>query len=350
MWIQQPSRTEMQRALQARDGQYDGVFWFAVKTTGIFCRPSCRSRAARPENIEFFASAGAAAAAGYRPCKRCRPETDPGAAPAWARQLIAAVEQAPQRRLNAADLRARGIEPARARRWFRQQYGMSFHTWQRARRMSDAYDAIRAGEPAGGHGYESESGFREAFRRLFGEPPARAVQGDCIRVRRLDSPLGPLIAAASDAGLLLLEFAEPERLETQVRELRRRFALPLLPGAHAHLDRLEDELTRYFRGALQQFSVPLVYPGSGFQQQVWRALLDIPYGETRSYQELATAIGQPAACRAVGTANGRNRLAILIPCHRVVNSGGRLGGYGGGLWRKQRLLELEQGPGKFQLR
>lgn len=349
MLISLPPPPEMQRALRARDAGYDGVFWFAVKTTGIFCRPSCRSRPARPENLEFFASAGAAAAAGYRPCKRCRPQVAPGAAPAWAAELLATLARDPQVRLREAELRARGIEPARARRWFRQQYGMSFHAYQRARRMSEAFEAIRSGAPAGGYGYESESGFREAFRQLFGEAPARAVQGDCIRVQRLDSPLGPLIAAASDAGILLLEYAEPQRLELQVQALRRLFDQPILPGVHPHLQRLEDELARYFRGELRSFSLPLVSPGSAFQQQVWRALLDIPYGETRSYQQLAIAVGQPAACRAVGTANGRNRLAILIPCHRVVNSGGGLGGYGGGVWRKQRLLELEQGSG-FQLR
>lgn len=158
-----------------------------------------------------------------------------------------------------------------------------------------------------------------------------------------ESPLGPLILAANAKGLCLLEFSDRRMLETQFKVLRTRFQSPLVPGENAHLKRIKDELARYFDGGLREFTVPLFYPGTPFQENVWRNLLKIPYGQTRSYEDLARAIGSPKAVRAVGTANGCNRVAIVIPCRRVVNKGGKLGGYGGGLWRKQALLDLEQG-------
>jgi AraC family transcriptional regulator of adaptative response/methylated-DNA-[protein]-cysteine methyltransferase len=132
-------------------------------------------------------------------------------------------------------------------------------------------------------------------------------------------------------------------LETQLGILRRRFACAIVPGNHKHIDTLKDELARYFARTLREFTVPLIFPGSPFQQAVWEGLLRIHYGETCSYEALACTIGSPGAQRAVGRANGQNRIAIVIPCHRVVNKDGQLGGYGGGLWRKQFLLDLERG-------
>lgn len=210
--------------------------------------------------------------------------------------------------------------------------------------MSTALQAIRNGEVTADHaivhGDESESGFRAAFERSFGRAPDDAGR-DPIRVAWIDSPLGPLLAAARDEGIVLLEFTERRMLKAQFDTLRRHFRVPLVPGDHRHLQQLKIELAEYVRGARKSFTLPLAYPGSAFQRAVWTALLDIPYGQTRSYDDLARAVGRPGACRAVGTTNGKNRIAILIPCHRVVNKNGQLGGYGGGLWRKQRLLELE---------
>ena len=156
------------------------------------------------------------------------------------------------------------------------------------------------------------------------------------------SPLGPLVAGATDEGVCLLEFTDRRMLETQFEAVKRRFDKPVLPGTNAHLERLESELEEYFAGRLTRFTVPLVYPGSLFQRKVWSALLAIPYGETRSYEQMAKTVGEPNAVRAVGTANGQNRIAIVIPCHRVIRKGGELGGYGGGLARKQWLLQLER--------
>lgn len=168
-----------------------------------------------------------------------------------------------------------------------------------------------------------------------------------LRSATLDSPLGPLLAVAADTGIVLLEFHEPGRLEPQLAGLARHFPASPEPGAHPHLAQLQSELDEYFRGRRRQFTVPLQAPGSVFQMRVWAALQGIPYGETRAYRELALELGDAQASRAVGTANGQNRLAILIPCHRVVNTGGTLGGYGGGLWRKQWLLDLEGGQGRM---
>ena len=142
-------------------------------------------------------------------------------------------------------------------------------------------------------------------------------------------------------GICLVEFSNRRMLETQLETLRKRFGRSILPGKSQHLEQLELELGQYFAGTLTNFKVPLTFPGSPFQERVWSALLRIPYGETRSYEDLACQVGIPVLVELSGRANGLNRIAILIPCHRVVNKGGKLGGYGGGLWRKQWLLELE---------
>lgn len=193
-----------------------------------------------------------------------------------------------------------------------------------------------------GNGYESISGFRDAFAQTFGQSPGRSRVSDCIVAAWLESPIGPLVVGATNEGVCLLEFTDRRMLETQFATLRRRFDCAIVPGENQHLDQLRDELADYFEGKLREFSVPLVYPGTPFERRVWDGLLRIPYGETRSYDDLARAIGCPNGPRAVGGANGRNRIAIVIPCHRVVNKSGELGGYGGGLWRKRFLLDLEQ--------
>jgi AraC family transcriptional regulator, regulatory protein of adaptative response / methylated-DNA-[protein]-cysteine methyltransferase len=158
----------------------------------------------------------------------------------------------------------------------------------------------------------------------------------------IDSPLGPLVTVAGPDGICLLEFAEPDRLDTQLNAVRRWFRSDAVAGTSPYLDQLRGELDAYFAGALTQFTVPVVTPGTPFQQRVWSELRRIPYGETRSYVDVARAVGAVSAPRAVGRANGSNRVAIVVPCHRVVNKDGALGGYGGQLWRKEALLRLER--------
>ena len=340
-----PPLDEMKQAFYHRDASYDGIFFVAVHTTGIFCRPTCPARKPKEENITFYATARDAIFSGYRPCKRCLPLAANGTPPDWIQTLIDRVEDEPARRIPDYELREMDIDPARARRYFFKHYGVTFQAYSRARRMGKALTQIRKGdsldEVALGNGFESHSGFRDAFGRIFNTPPGKAENMDCIFTELIESPIGPLIAGATSEGVCLLEFSERRRLEKQFNVLRRRFALPILPGGNNHLEHLKQELTAYFNGALQNFTVPLLYPGSDFQVRVWDQLRRIPYGETRCYEDLAREIDSPKASRAVGTANGWNRIAILVPCHRVITKDGKLGGYGGGKWRKQWLLDLE---------
>jgi AraC family transcriptional regulator of adaptative response/methylated-DNA-[protein]-cysteine methyltransferase len=340
-----PPLAEMEQAYLDRDATYNGLFFVGVRTTGIFCRPSCPARSPHPRNVEYFPTAAEALFAGYRPCKRCRPMADDDQ-PEWATSLLAQVEADPSARITEADLRAQGIDPATVRRHFLRQYGMTFQAYTRARRLASAFTRIRNGSSLDDtvfrSGYESHSGFREAFGKAFGCPPGDCRNQSAVFLTWLPSPLGPLVAGATDEGVCLLEFTDRRMLEAQLETVRRLFRLPVVPGTNGHLERLQEELADYFAGALRSFSVPLVYPGSPFQRRVWEQLLLVPYGETRSYQQLASAVGNAAAVRAVGRANGLNRIAILIPCHRIVNKNGDLGGYGGGLRRKQYLLNLEQ--------
>lgn len=344
-----PPRAEMERAFFASDATYDGVFVTGVRTTGIFCRPSCRARKPLVENIEFFGSVREALFAGYRPCLRCRPLVGDDT-PEWLTPLLETVDKDPNRRLRDSDLRAFDVEPARVRRFFLDRYGMTFHAYCRGRRLAGAIRQLREGEAldevALGSGWESHSGFREAFTRTFGLPPGRAEDAACVVTAAIETPFGPMIAGATDEGVCLLEFTDRRMLEAQLKRLSRLLEQPMVPGEHPHLTQLREELTRYFAGSLTTFTVPLVYRGTPFEERVWRELTRIPYGDTISYAQLAERIGAPNGQRAVGRANGMNRIAIVIPCHRVVNADGKLGGYGGGLWRKNWLLQHEQAQGR----
>ena len=337
----------MEHAWKARDASYDGRFVFGCKTTGIYCRPSCPSQPKR-ENIEFFASIKAALQNGYRPCKRCKPELASGEPPDWVADLMQRVEDDPQRRWQAEDLRSMNIPPERARRWFLKHRGMTFSAWARAIRLGHAFTRIRQGDELDevllGHGYDSHSGFREAFGKLLGSPPgkARRSASEVMFARMLSTPLGPMIAVAGDAGVALLEFTDVRGLERQFASMRKGLGIPIIPGNHLMLDRLSDEVQRYYADGLKTFTVPLVMAGSDFQKRVWTTLAQLPYGQTISYSALAQKVGQPDATRAVARANGMNRLYLLVPCHRVIGKDGNLGGYGGGLWRKQQLLDIEK--------
>ncbi len=340
-----PNREEMYEALVRRDSAYEGVFIVGVRSTGIFCRPVCPARNPKVENVEFFAGARDALLAGYRPCKRCRPLEAADAPPPWLRQLLADVEDDPARRWTDADLRERDLEPARVRRWFQRVHGMTFHAYQRARRLGAAMGRIRQGadlmDAAFDAGYESQSGFRDAFEKLFGNPPGRARDATVITVTRVQTPLGAMLAGATDEQLCLLEFADRRMLQTQIDRLRRHLGAGFVPGDSELLGRTQAQLGDYFAGRLRTFDLPLALPGTDFQRAAWDALQEIPYGATRSYLEQARAMGRPAAVRAVGRANGDNRVAIVVPCHRVTGARGELTGYGGHLWRKRALLELE---------
>lgn len=342
---QLPSISEMERAMNARDASYDGVFYLAVRTTGIFCRPSCPARKPRVENVEFFARTEDAVFAGYRPCKRCRPMHVSGEAPVWIERLLERVDASPGERIPDAEVRAMGIEPARVRRYFQERFGMTFQAYCRGRRLGGALASLREGaridDTVFDHGYESHSGFRDAFTKLFGAPPGRASASRCVRVSLEETTLGPMIYGVTDDAVCLVEFASRRMLEKQIESVRRRFDAAVVPGENDVMKGLRAQMSEYFAGTRTSFDLPLAAPGSPFQERVWRELRAIPYGETWSYEALAARVGVPGAVRAVGTANGANRIAIVIPCHRVVRKNGDTGGYGGGRWRKVALLELE---------
>lgn len=347
MLLTLPPHDEMLAAFLARNAAYDGVFFTAVRTTGIFCRPTCPARKPKPENVEFFATARDALFSGYQPCRRCRPLNPPGTPPAWVAGLLQRVEADPTRRWTDSDLADLNVEPDRARRWFQKHHGMTFHAYVRARRLGVALSKIREGRPvaatAFAHGYESLSGFNEAFRQLLGAAPRTMANGPLVVLSRIVTPLGPMIAGATDEALCFLEFADRRMVERQLARLRSLLDGAICPGSNSLIKQTEAELKAYFSGPFEGFTVPLSTPGTPFQQRVWDHLRRIPAGHTTTYGDLAKAVGRPTAVRAVAQANGANRIAVIIPCHRVIGKDGRMTGYGGGVWRKQRLLDHEFG-------
>jgi len=343
-----PDAETMYQALVARDPQFDGLFIVGVKTTGIFCRPTCHARKPKPENVEYFRTPNEALQFGYRPCKLCEPMMSGRPVPDWVHLLVNELHAHPEMRIRDQDLRDRGLQPATVRRWFHKQHGMTFQAYQRLLRLGHAFGRIRNGEKvaqaAFGSGFESLSAFTESFKKASGISPKQSRDLSLAVVTRISSPIGPFLAVANDRGLCMLEFVDRKMIETQLDRVSRQLGVSILPGSHPLFGSVERQLDEYFSGQRKTFDLPLVIEGTPFQQQVWKALQEIPYGETRSYAQQAAAIGRPTAVRAVARANGDNRFAILIPCHRVIGADGSLTGYGGGIWRKQFLLDLEQHP------
>ncbi len=347
------------QALLAKDRDFDGLFFVGVKTTGVFCRPTCPARKPKFENCEFYQTAQQALLASYRPCLRCRPLSHPSQVSELVRILVEAVEANPEKRWKEADFDALSVDAVTARRQFQKRFGMSFVDYARARRLGLAMQQIRSGQTVIdaqlASGYESASGFRDAFSRIMGTAPSKlkpAADGQAslfveptsppLIAAWLDTRLGPMLAIADDQALHLLEFVDRRGLEREVERLRLQLKRAIIPGHNAIIAAIDAELAQYFAGTRATFATPLALLGSAFQQSVWAALQQIPPGKTCSYGELANAVGKPTAVRAVAQANGANQLAIVIPCHRVIESNGELGGYGGGVSRKQWLLEHER--------
>src|SRR5438128_8581547 len=341
-----PPAEMMYRALVNRDASFEGIFFVAVRTTGIFCRPTCTAKKPARENVDFFATPSEALVSGYRPCLRCHPIDPNQPAPKLIERLRTEVERAPGGRLTDKELAALAIDPSTARRQFKRHYGMTFQAYHRARRIGLALSQVRQGgrveEARNGSGFESESGFREAFTKIFGEPPTNAKARAPLLAERIDTPLGAMIAAADDEGLRLLEFIDRRATERELSTLRKRLRTNVDPGKHRHLEAVRSQLADYFSGKNLEFNIPLAPVGSPFQLRAWKILRSIPVGETRSYSWMAKRLGDENARRAVGRANGKNMISIVIPCHRIIRADGMLCGYGGGLWRKKWLLEHER--------
>src|SRR3982751_3164730 len=330
-------------AFMRRDRGWDGQVIGAVKTTGIYCKPSCPARRPKRENVEFFATGKEARAAGYRPCLRCKPDEVGRDREAVARavKLIEHSEEAPTLDLLAT---AVGYAPHHFQRIFKRDLGVSPAEYGRALRNQRAEAALkdngRITDAVYDAGYSSPSGFYTDAKERLGMTPSAwrdGGRGETIRWTSFDSPLGTMLIAATSKGICRLTFDDSEM------SLKR-----LFPNASIVKD--DGGLKQLVEGALTAIERPLATPelpidvaGTAFQEAVWRELRKIPPGETRSYADIAAAIGQPKAVRAVGTANGDNHVAVLIPCHRVIRSDGTLGGYAGGLDRKRKLLAAEGG-------
>ena len=223
---------------------------------------------------------------------------------------------------------------------------MSFQAFQRMLRINKAFSEIVTGEKvtasAFDSGYNSLSGFNERFRSVIGMAPKEAKDKSIITITRFTTPLGPMYACATRQGLCLLEFTNRRMLEREFDDLKKRLNAVILPGKNEHLDQVEQEISAYFDGLRKTFSVSVHAPGTDFQKRVWEALRKVPYGETRTYKQLAITMGMPGSVRAVAGANGANRIAIIIPCHRIIGGDGQLTGYGGGIPRKKWMIEFEK--------
>ena len=328
-------------AFERRDRGWDGRVIGAVKTTGIYCKPSCPARRPKREHVEFFLDGESARAAGYRACLRCRPDEIGRDREAVARavRLIETAEEAP----SLAELAAAvGYAPHHFQRIFTRDLGVSPAAYARALRAKRVKNALQENgtvtEAIYDAGYSGPSRFYADARERLGMTPSAwrdGGRGATIRWTVVDSALGPMLVAATDKGICRLTFDDSEE------SLRRLFP-------KAMIVRDDGAMAELVQGALKAVESPSAAPdlpidvaGTAFQEAVWRELRKIPPGETRSYAEIAAAIGQPKAVRAVGSANGDNHVAVLIPCHRVIRSDGSLGGYAGGLDRKRKLLEAE---------
>ena len=335
----------MYQALLDKDVSYEGSFIAAVKTTGIFCRPTCTARKPKQENVEFFKTTKDAILHGYRPCKVCNPLDKMGETPDYIREILSALSLDPSHKFKDWDLIQRGIEPSKIRRWFLKNHGITFQSYQRMFRINAAFRKIQDGQSitsvAFDAGYESLSGFNDSFKSILGVAPTLSKHKRIINITRLETPLGPMFACAVEEGICLLEFTDRRMLETEFKTLARLLNATIVQGENVHFDLLQKELTAYFEAELKHFSVPLFMPGTDFQQAVWKELQNIPYAKTRSYKQQSIALGKPEAVRAIANANGMNRISILVPCHRVIGGNGEMTGYGGGIWRKQWLLDLE---------
>ena len=336
----------MYQASFNKNPDFEGVFWMGVKTTGIFCRPTCTARKPKSENVEFFQNTKDAILKGYRPCKVCKPLENPNETPEYIQKILEELRENPALKFKDFDLVQRGVEPATVRRWFQKNHGMTFQAFQRMFRLNTAFKKIQQGdnimETAYDSGFESLSDFNESFKTIFGVSPKNSKTQKIIDLKRIETPIGTMYAAATAEGICMLEFTDRKMLETVFKDLAKSLNAIIIQGENPHFIPLEKELAEYFLGKRTEFTVPLSPVGTDFQKSVWKVLMKIPYGETWNYKKQSEVLGDAKKVRAVANANGMNKISILIPCHRVIGSNGTLTGYGGGIWRKQKLLELEK--------
>ncbi len=332
---------------RSRDTSLDGMFYIAVKSTGVYCRPSCSARAPKRENVVFYPDIQSAEAAGFRPCKRCHPRLASADATAEVVRLACELldeEETPR----LPDIARRlGVSAAQLQRMFKRALGVTPGQYSDGRRLQRLKGGLRNGHSVTralyDAGYSSSSRLYESAGEQLGMTPAtyrKGGRGMTIRYQIFDSPLGRLLIAGTDRGVCAVQLGDAEAELGMA--LRGEFPEAVILPDRGALSGWVSQILEHLEGVRPRLDLPLDIQGTAFQLRVWRALRDIAYGATRSYAEIAEAIGNPRAARAVGNACHNNPVAIIIPCHRVVRSNGDLGGYGGGVHRKQKLLDKER--------
>jgi AraC family transcriptional regulator of adaptative response/methylated-DNA-[protein]-cysteine methyltransferase len=335
-------------AVVARDPAVDGRFFYSVKTTGVYCRPSCAARGARPENVSFHATAAEAEQAGFRPCKRCKPDQRPLAEEHadLVAQLCRFIESAEQPPSLAALARRAGFSPFHLHRIFKAVTGVTPRAYAAAHRAQRVRAELgRTGsitEAIYGAGYNSSGRFYDRSNDVLGMKPTDYRAGGVnaqIRFAIGECSLGSILVAASERGVCAILLGDdPDQL---ARDLQDRFPHARLMGGDAEFEQLVAQVVGFVEAPGHGLNLPLDVRGTAFQQRVWQALREIPAGRTVSYTQVAHRIGAPKSVRAVAQAVAANALAVAIPCHRVVRSDGALSGYRWGVERKRVLLERE---------
>ncbi|MDR7481289.1 MAG: bifunctional DNA-binding transcriptional regulator/O6-methylguanine-DNA methyltransferase Ada [Armatimonadota bacterium] len=342
---------ERWRHVQARNGAADGRFVFAVRTTGVYCRPSCPARRPRRAHVQFFATPAAAAQAGFQPCRRCRPhEAVAAAVPPWVQQVCRRLVEAPDDVALAVLAAEVGLGPRRLARVFRCVVGLTPRQFADAVRIGRLRQSLRDGQRVTSAlydaGFGASSRLYERAAALLGMSPGayrRGAPGMRIRCTTVASPLGRLLIAATDRGLCAVRVGDDDA--ALMRGVAREFPQAQIVRDDAGLRRWAGALLQYLRGWQPHVDLPLDIRGTAFQWRVWRALQRIGYGQTRTYGQIARALGDPQAARAVARACAANPVALVIPCHRVVRGDGGLGGYRWGVRRKRWLLAREAAGG-----
>ncbi|TMJ19686.1 MAG: bifunctional DNA-binding transcriptional regulator/O6-methylguanine-DNA methyltransferase Ada [Alphaproteobacteria bacterium] len=328
-------------AVLSRDRAQDGRFVTGVMTTGIYCRPSCAARHPKRENVRFFAAPAQARAAGLRPCLRCSPDdvSREEAALERAYRLLGEAEEAPSLEALAS---AAGYSPHHLHRLFKRATGVTPAAYYRSLRAKRAEAALAEGgritDAIYDSGYSGPARFYADAKGRLGMTPSAwrdGGRGETIRWATAQTDLGTMLVAATAKGICRLSFDEDESA------LRRRFPKAEIAHGGEEMAALVERTVAAVNAPEKPHDLPLDVHGTAFQEAVWRELQRIPAGETRSYAQIAAAVGKPKAVRAAGTANGDNNVAVLIPCHRVIRTDGTLGGYAYGLERKTKLLERE---------
>lgn len=334
-------------ALVSRDTAADGAFFYAVRTTGVFCRPSCASRPPRRENVAFFETTQQAEAAGFRPCKRCQPTSLPRELAIVARACTA-LDADPQARITLAQLSdAVHVSPFHLQRLFSRVVGVSPRQYQAARRADALRGALQRGDDVTratfGAGFGSSSRMYETASAELGMAPStyrKKGVGLSVHFATAQTALGTVLVAATAKGICKIAFGDDS--QTLLAALKHELSEAKLIEDNARIAPFVEQIEAYLHGSREQFDLPLDISATGFQQRVWDALRQIPYGETRSYSEIAETLGAPRAVRAVANACGSNPVALAIPCHRVVQKGGAVSGYRWGIARKVALLSTEK--------